>query len=200
MRYLFLSPHQDDVELTCGATIAGLKGHDVHIAVFSDCGLDRAEIINAHHALGVTGHYYDFERRIFPEWRQEILDEIIKLRDKIRPDVVFIPDMSDIHQDHQVIALEGLRAFKLGADVISYAHPHNQIGGNCNYFVSILEEELQKKIKVLSYYRSQAGRFYFDPEAVRAVARFYGVQCGRKYAEAFKIIRKYEGKYYHPDG
>jgi len=191
MTYLFLSPHPDDVELTCGGTISKLKS-DVHIAVFSDCDLPDGEVSRAHDVLNVISHYFYFDRRTFPDQRQGILDALIDLRDRLTPDVVFIPDMSDVHQDHQVIAMEGLRAFKMSSDIISYSHPHNQINGYCNYFVSLTDEDLENKIKALDQYKSQVDRFYFNPEAVRGVARYYGVQCQTKYAEAFKIIRKHE--------
>lgn len=192
MIYLFLDPHPDDVELTCGGTISKLKGNEIHIAVLSDCDLPEGEISNSHDILGVTTHYAYFNRRHFSEQRQEILDYLIALGEKIKPDVVFIPDLSDIHQDHQVIAWEGIRAFKLSADIISYIHPHNQLTADYNYFVKLTEEDIDKKIEALSHYKSQLDRFYFNLESIKGIARYYGVQCGAEFAEAFKIIRKYE--------
>ena len=197
MKYLFLSPHPDDVELTCGGTIARLteEGHDVSVAIFSDCDIEGiiSEASNALSVLNVgTIHYFYFSRRMFDSSRQLILDTLIDLREKINPDVVFVPDQTDIHQDHQVIGWEGLRAFKMSADVISYMHPHNQIEGKCNYFVSLTQDEVDLKLKALTCYRSQEHRFYFKPKAVEGVLRYYGVQVGKEYAEAFKIIRKHE--------
>jgi LmbE family N-acetylglucosaminyl deacetylase len=191
MIYLFLDPHPDDVELCCGATICKLKGNEIHIAILSDCDLPEDEISGSHDVLGVTTHYRYFTNRRFSEQRQEILDCLIELNDKIKPDVVFIPDLSDIHQDHQVIGWEALRAFKLSADIISYAHPHNQLTGDHNYFVKVNQEQVNEKIKALSKYRSQLGRFYFKRETIEGTMRYYGVKCGAEYAEAFKIIKKY---------
>lgn len=192
MTYLFLDPHPDDVELCAGATICKLKGNEIHIAILSDCDLPEHEISNSHDMLGVTTHYRYFTRRKFSEQRQEILDCLIALNEEIKPDVVFIPDLSDIHQDHQVIGWEALRAFKLSADIISYAHPHNQLTGDYNYFVKVTREQVDEKIKALRCYESQQDRFYFQPEAIEGVMRYYGVKCGAEFAEAFKIIRKYD--------
>lgn len=192
MIYLFLAPHPDDVELTCGATICKLKGNEIHLVIMSDCELPEHEISNSHDILSVTTHYKYFTRRRFAEQRQEILDCLIDLDEKINPDVVFIPDLSDIHQDHQVIGWEALRAFKLSADIISYAHPHNQLTGDHNYFVEVNQEQVDEKIKALQCYESQSDRYYFQPEAIKSIMRYYGVKCNSEYAEAFKIIRKYE--------
>jgi N-acetylglucosamine malate deacetylase 1 len=191
MKYLFLSPHPDDVELNCAGTISKLAGNEIHIAVFSDCGIDQSETSQAHKSLGVTTHYFYFERRTFNKYRQEILDVLIQLNREINPDVVFMTDQSDVHQDHQVIANEGLRAFR-GAELITYIHPYNQTKMEHTYFVKLNEEEVMNKVRVLSRYRSQLGRLYFKLEAIKGIARYYGVQCESDYAEAFKIIRKYD--------
>jgi LmbE family N-acetylglucosaminyl deacetylase len=191
MKYLFLSPHPDDVELTCGATIARLKddGHQVHVTVYSNCDLDVTEIARAHGALKVITHFDLFPRRHFDEHRQKILDKMISLRDHLHPDVVFIPDLSDVHQDHQVISREGLRAFKTSSDVITYAHSHNQIESLHNYFVVVNNSHVGRKLRALEQYHSQAGRAYFNTELLLGVMRYYGTKCNSEYAEAFRIMK-----------
>jgi len=49
---------------------------------------------------------------LFPENRQKILEDLIKIKKEIKPDLIFVPSFNDIHQDHQVLTQEGLRAFK----------------------------------------------------------------------------------------
>ena len=124
---LILAPHTDDGELGCGGTIAKFieEGKNVFCAAFSiaeDSVPDgfskdalKYEFINAMKLLGLPEEnlfIYGFRVRHFPQYRQEILEEIIKLRKKISPTLVLIPSPNDIHQDHQVIASEGLRSFK----------------------------------------------------------------------------------------
>src|SRR4029450_5474931 len=55
---------------------------------------------------------HDFDVRTFPQRRQDILELLVALWDEWKPDVVFQPSHHDVHQDHQTIAQEGLRAFK----------------------------------------------------------------------------------------
>ena len=59
---------------------------------------------------GLTVH--DLDVRTFPERRQDILEILVALWEGARAGVVFQPSHHDVHQDHQTIAQEGLRAFK----------------------------------------------------------------------------------------
>src|SRR5256885_1954892 len=51
---------------------------------------------------------HDFDVRTFPTRRQDILELLIALWEEWRPDAVFQPSLHDVHQDHQVVAAEGL--------------------------------------------------------------------------------------------
>lgn len=191
MKYLFLSPHPDDVELACGATIAKIisENSQASIAVFSDCEIDLEEMNRSHEILGVETYYYNLPRRNFDKHRQNILDILINLRKQLDPDVIFIPDQSDIHQDHQVIGMEALRAFKLSPSVLAYAHPHNQMDSAFNYYEVVDKDHLDRKLGALSKFVSQKGRYYFNPDSIVSVMKYYGLQVGCEFAEAFKIIR-----------
>ena len=67
---------------------------------------------------------HDFDVRTFPDRRQEILELLIALWNDWQPDVVFQPSLHDVHQDHQTIAAEGLRAFKR-TTILGYEIPWN---------------------------------------------------------------------------
>ena len=70
--------------------------------------------------------------------RADILEEIVKLRNKINPTLVLIPSPNDIHQDHQVIAAEGLRVFKK-ISVLGYELPWNNLNFTTQCFNTINE-------------------------------------------------------------
>ena len=147
-KILVLAPHTDDGELGCGGTIAKFiaEGRKVYYAAFSLCskslqqGLPAdtlaIECKKATSVLGIPADHvtlFDFEVRIFPKHRQEILEELVTLNKKINPDLVFIPAAADIHQDHGVIHTEALRAFKNSFEYIfrsAIAIP----GRHCNYY------------------------------------------------------------------
>ena len=131
---------------------------------------------------------YDFRVRHFPAHRQELLEELVALRRAIDPEIVLVPAMSDMHQDHQVVAREGLRAFK-HTTILGYELPMNTISFQHSCFVRLEERHLQVKIRHAAAYESQAFRPYLNPEFIRSLALVRGVQIGAPAAEALEVIR-----------
>lgn len=202
-RALILAPHTDDGEFGCGGTIAKMieEGTEVFLVAFSSCeksvpkefpsNILVDELKKATAVLGIPPEnliLLNYEVRIFPELRQEILQEIIDLRNKINPDVVFMPSLDDVHQDHLTIAQEGLRAFKF-CTVLTYEMPWNNLHFTTSSFVILGERHIQKKVLALKEYKSQAHRPYSNEEFIRSLARTRGVQINTKYAETFNILR-----------
>jgi LmbE family N-acetylglucosaminyl deacetylase len=202
-RVLVLAPHTDDAELGCGGTIAKLLelGNEVHCAAFSACQQSvRAEfpsdilireVKEASAILGIPHgnlHLYDFDVRTFNFRRQDILDTILELKKKINPQVVFIPSVNDVHQDHYTIAQEGLRAFKLCV-LLSYELPWNNLTFQTSGFVLLENKHVEIKIAALRAYKSQAHRPYMTEEYIRGWANMRGVQIQEKYAECFEVVR-----------
>lgn len=202
-RVLVLAPHTDDGEFGCGGTIAKLidEGHEVFYAAFSACqqsvlpqfpsDILITEVKAATKVLGVKPEnllLFDYDVRTFGYHRQEILDDLIKMRAEIKPDLIFMPDLEDIHQDHATIATEGLRAFKFSS-ILSYELPWNNLTFTTSSFIHLSEENVKAKVKALGEYQSQAHRPYSDEDFLRSLARTRGVQIGTKYAEAFKVVR-----------
>lgn len=202
-RVVVLAPHTDDGELGCGATIARLIEHeaDVHYVAFSNCedslpeGFAKnaleIELLNATSELGLSAVNVVCEKfrvRRFAETRQEILQTIINHKNRINPDLVLMPTMQDIHQDHGVIAAEGLRAFK-DRTILSYELPWNNLTFSTTAFVKLEARHVDRKVAALKRYQSQSGRRYMSDEVVRSIARTRGVQIGCEYAEAFEVMR-----------
>jgi len=202
-KVLVLAPHTDDGEFGCGGTIAKLidEGHDVYYAAFSACqqsvlpqfpsDILITEVKEATKILGVKPEnliLFDYDVRTFGYHRQAILDDLIKLRADINPDLIFIPTLTDVHQDHHTIAVEGMRAFKFKS-IMSYELPWNNFTFSTSSFVHLDEKYIQTKVNALKAYQSQAHRPYSDEDFIRSVARTRGVQVGIRYAEAFEMVR-----------
>jgi len=200
---LILAPHTDDGELGCGGTIAKFveDGKNVFCAAFSIAedsvpeGFQkdalRYEFTNAMSLLGLPEKnlfIYRFKVRHFPQFRQDILEEIIRLRNKINPTLVLIPSPNDIHQDHQVIAAEGLRAFKK-ISVLGYELPWNNIAFETRSFVKLEKRHVEKKIKALACYKTQKHRTYLDENFIWSLVKVRGTQFENEFAEAFEVLR-----------
>ena len=203
MRILILAPHTDDGEFGCGGTIAKLieNRNEVHYIAFSSCELSVPdgfpkdvlikEVTQATRILGIPGpnlQVLHFPVRSFDKFRQEILEEIVKLQRTLNPDLVFLPSMNDLHQDHQIIANEGIRAFKK-TSVFAYEMPWNNISFSTQAFIHLEEKHLQKKMEALSMYKSQLHRPYASEAFVKGLAVTRGTAAGVQYAEAFEVVR-----------
>lgn len=202
-RVLVLAPHTDDGEFGCGGTIVKFieEGAEVFYAAFSACELSvpshlprnilEVEVKNAIQVLGIKSanlKLFRYGVRTFETFRQKILDDLISLRKEIGPNLILMPSPHDIHQDHNTIALEGVRAFKQ-VSILGYELPWNNLAFNTQSFIFLKEEHLKKKIEALKCYNSQAGRIYANELFIRSLAITRGTQIGVEFAEAFEVIR-----------
>lgn len=202
-RILILAPHTDDGEFGCGGTISKLieQGNDVYYAAFSACQLSVSpefpadilirEVKEATVVLGIKPQnliLFDYDVRTFNYKRQEILEDIIKIRNDIKPDIVYMPSVSDIHQDHYTIAFEGIRAFKFST-ILCYEMPWNNFSFHTTAFQILKEHHLEVKLTALSKYKSQANKPYANVEFIKSLAHTRGIQVGAKFAEVFEVIR-----------
>ena len=99
-----------------------------------------------------------------------------------------MPSLKDLHQDHETVAKEGLRAFK-NISILGYELLWNNLSFNTTCFVRLTEENVDAKYRALNEYRSQNFRDYMSREFIFAHAKTRGVQSGNSYAEAFEVIR-----------
>ncbi len=198
---LILAPHIDDAEFGCGGMIHRLvsAGCEVHYLAFSDCrasipdGYDadilRQELAKAKEVLGISSAtVLDFEVRRFTDYRQEILQAMVDFGRSKMPDLVLTPSREDIHQDHQVVCMECIRAFK-HTTIMGYELPWNCLKLSSEVLVTLTEENLKKKIEAIQCYLSQSHRPYYNEEYIRSLAHTVGLRIGKQWAEAFEVIR-----------
>ena len=202
-RALVLAPHTDDGEFGCGGAMARLveEGAEVRYVAFSIATRSlpdgfapdtlAREVREATTELGIPADnltVHDFDVRTFPEHRQEILELLIQLWNEWEPDVVFQPSLHDIHQDHQTIAAEGLRAFKR-TTILGYEIPWNNLDFAYQAYVALEQRHVERKQAALAKYASQQHRRYANAEYVWNLARTHGINVNREYAEVFQVYR-----------
>src|SRR5260221_3254954 len=202
-KILILAPHTDDGELGCGGSIAKFctEGKQVYYVAFSLCSKSLPQDVppdtlakeckKAVSILGIGAEnvtLFDYEVRNFPAKRQELLEALVKLNKIIVPDLIFIPSATDMHQDHEVIHAEALRAFK-NTSLLGYELPWNQIQFSSDFFIKLSVENINQKTEALKAYKSQSHRNYMQNDFIISLAKVRGVQCNAKYAEAFEVYR-----------
>ena len=197
-KVLFLGAHPDDIELGCGGLLAHISGKsDVFCATLSDNqeNPDLKTIVGEHYRsmelLGVPRDKIllgQFETRNFPRDRQEILEFLYSLNRDHKPDIVFAHTQADIHQDHAVVTMEALRAFR-GTTVLGYDVLRSSYGFFPHFLVEISGEDVERKVRALAEYTIYSDKYYFDPEIIRATSIRHGALAEREFAEGFDILR-----------
>lgn len=202
-RALVLAPHTDDGEFGAGGTINRLvrAGVTIRYIGFSGCeesvpkgypaDILRREVLEATSCLGIPNNnvsVLNYRVRRFNESRQDILEDMVRTRRDYAPDLVLLPSLNDIHQDHNVIAQEGCRAFKT-ATMLCYELPWNNFGVKSNAYIRLDEVALKAKLDAIRAYKSQAQRPYSQAETLTAWARTRGLEGGIDFAEAMEVLR-----------
>ena len=202
-RILILSPHIDDGEIAMGGTIARLieDGNEVFYLSFSFSDVSLPEGFNiddiknessrARAVLGIKKDNFfaeNYQTRHFASCRQAILEDMVAYGKKILPEVVFSPSSTDIHQDHEVIYKEALRAFRYGT-LLGFEHIKNNLSWENRLFISLTEEHVRKKLEAINCFESQMVKGTLDLESLRGLAKMRGAQVRIHLAESFEVIR-----------
>ncbi len=197
-RVLFLGAHPDDIEIGCGALIHNIVNKtEILCVTLSDNqkNPDLIKVKNEHlssmKVLGVPEDkivFGPFVTRVFPDARQEILEYFLKLRKKFKPDLIFTHSKQDVHQDHNTMTDEALRAFR-GITVLGFDVVRSSYGFFPHFLVEVTEEDVNKKIEALSQYDTYKDRYYFNAELTRSIMVRHGALAESSFAEGFDILR-----------
>ena len=197
-RVLFLGAHPDDIELGCGAIIHHIAFiSQVRCVTLSDNQKNPSlkNVVDEHYKsmeiLGVIREnavFGQFTTRIFPDARQEILEYFLNLREEFQPDIIFVHSRQDVHQDHNTMTEESLRAFR-GITVLGFDVVRSSYGFFPHFLAEVSEEDVNAKIKALSQYETYRDKYYFNSELTRSISIRHGALAEIPFAEGFDILR-----------
>ena len=200
---LILSTHTDDFEIGMGATARRLicMGCNVHLAVFCQAveslpeGFSKSTLFEeqekASAAIGLAREnvtIFDIPVRRFPEHRQLVLESMIELRSLISPTVIFGPSTSDIHQDHQVVSCEMVRAFKKST-VLGYQLPWNDLCAHRDCVIQVSKDDVESKLQAVFCYESQSHRSYMSKRYILGDLAVNGSLVDVEFAEVYQLLR-----------
>jgi N-acetylglucosamine malate deacetylase 1 len=195
---LFLGAHPDDIEIGCGALIHHIaKKAEILCVTLSDNQKNpdlqkvKGEHLQSMQVLGVPEEkvvFGNFTTRVFQQSRQDILEYFLKLRKDFKPDLIFTHSKQDVHQDHNTMTDEALRAFR-GITVLGFDVVRSSYGFFPHFLVEITEEDVNKKIEALSKYQTYKDRYYFNSELTRSIMVRHGALAEVPFAEGFDILR-----------
>ena len=218
-RVLVVAPHPDDEILGCGGTLMRLHQQGAEVAWLIVTGISeehgwtaervqqRDEEIDAGgQADGIFRGLQPYSSPLHALTRspmQELINQFSAVFKSFEPEQLFLPNRSDAHTDHRVVydaAAACTKWFRYPSirRVLAYetlSETGFSIGAESvfdpNYFVDITGF-LERKLQVMSVYRSELGTFPFprSVEAIRALAAVRGAASGFVAAEAFQLLRE----------
>ncbi len=209
MKILAIGAHLDDIEIACGGTLAKAveSGHEVKVLIMSKSGYTNKEGttqrsddvavkegMNALHTLGIIDiEILDFPTKDIP-FQSDVVNAIDVRMSAFNPDIIFTHHPFDTHQAHEGVAKSTIAAARRKNTVFFY-EPITPSGRSYMPFKPHLyvdiESTLDKKIASLKCHTSEYNKFGAEDwiEGVRSRCGFRGYEIGKKFAEAFEILR-----------
>lgn len=200
---LVIAPHPDDEVIGCGAVLMQALVDQATVVTLSPRDASRtSEFLSSCHYLGVRPVVIEPDANADPLGRHPIdsslLDQLEQVMNDASPATVLVPSAHATHQDHRWLASISQALLRPGDSrrsgpriVAAYEHP-GDVGFRPTLFVPVPEHAVAAKIATLrGHYPSQ---YLQHPstrslEAMTALARLRGAQCGHDCAEAFELIR-----------
>ncbi len=209
MKILAVGAHLDDIEIAVGGTLAKAieNGHEVKTLIMSKSGYTNkdgevqrsdddavAEGTKALQTLGVTDiEILDFPTKDIP-FESDVVTAIDCCISDYGPDIIFTHHPFDTHQAHVGVSNATIAAARRKNTVFFY-EPISPSGRSYVAFRPQLYVEISstidKKIASLREHKTEYNKFGKEDwiEGVHARCGFRGYEIGKKYAEAFEILR-----------
>lgn len=220
MNIAIISPHPDDETLGAGGTILKWmdEGHKVYWINVTDMinpKKFREESMRKRKVqIQNIEKFYSFEQTYhlgLPSTELEQIDSsdaidlFAEIFNKIKPEMVILPDFNDVHSDHKKVfdwCLACTKVFRfpyvkkiMTMEIVSetdFGRPETPY--TPNYFVDITNY-LEKKIEAMKLYDTEIAEppFPRSEEHIRALATVRGATAGVRFAESFRLIKWIEG-------
>lgn len=222
-RILVIAPHNDDETLGVGGTMAKAVANGDDVFVLTCTSIEdghpvmkpnkaeiRAETLAAMEILGVKPEnvlFRDLPNVLVPDIPVHDVNKVVYDAVKeVRPDILYIPFLYDLHKDHRDITYAAQVAARTVTDfgrnikevymyeTLSETHWNIETaeGGFLPNVYNNITGFLEKKLQAVQAYKSQ---LFLSPnarsvEALRALSIFRGSIVNMPEAEAFMLVRK----------
>jgi LmbE family N-acetylglucosaminyl deacetylase len=223
-KILVVVAHPDDEVLGCGGTIAKYanegniiyclflgKGKASRFSNKNSLKIKKEQTVltkeakKAAEILGITQVFFEN----FPDQRYDtvpiltIIKAIRRIKEKIKPNIIFTHHFGDLNRDHRITfqaTLTVCRPLKKETvkKIYSFEVPSSTEWGGPerkNYFVPNVfvdvSDTFNRKINALKSYKSEIRKFPHPRslKGVKILAQKRGMEVGLNYAEAFELIR-----------
>ena len=175
-------------------------------------GFTKKEVRNRKNQIDAAARSYNFNgvyklgistKKVDLLPKGDVINKISEIFHKVKPNMIYLPFMNDVHSDHRIIfelAFSCTKVFRypfikktLMMETISETEFAPSLKGTVftpNHFVDITNF-LDKKIKLLKVFNNEIKKppFPRSIENIKSLATLRGSMAGCKYAESFMILK-----------
>ena len=221
-KILIVSPHPDDEVLGCaGSILEHKKNKDkvfwlIMTGISESNGWSKSQISKRNSEIKRIYNFFKFDNFYNLNYPTtlldtinsvDVIDNIKKIMNLIKPNVIYLPFINDPHSDHRITTESFNSCIKpfrhhyiekvLMYETLSETNLNflSKRKFNPNYFIDI-SRNIKKKINAMKIYKSEFGAHPFprSEESIYSLAKIRGSQMNIKFAEAFELV--YEIKKY----
>lgn len=220
-KILIIAAHPDDEVLGCFGTVARLiqEGNEAYTLILGEGKTSRDderivenkrdeitvlnnEIQSANNLIGVKKVFVES----FPDNRfdsvdlLDIIKVISKVKNEVRPDIIFTHYEHDLNIDHQITYRAVITATRPMEDecvkeiysfeILSSTEWNYPLSFSPDTFFDI-SDTLDKKVKAMKEYESELCEYPHPRslEGIKLSAKYQGMRVGKRFVESFKSIR-----------
>lgn len=221
-KILIVAAHPDDEVLGCFGTVARLieEEYEAYTLILGEGKTSRdknrsvenkqgeievlnSEIKRANDVIGIKKVFVES----FPDNRFDSVDlldivkVISKVKDEIKPDIIFTHFENDLNIDHRITYQAVLTATRpMEDECVKEIYSFEILSSTeWNYPLSFspdtyfdISDTMNLKIEAMKEYKSELCQ-YPHPRSLEGIelnAKYQGMRIGKKYVEAFKIVRQ----------
>ncbi len=220
-KILIVAAHPDDEVLGCFGTVSKLikEGYEAYTLILGEGKTSRLdtrkieenkeqlEILNdeikkANDIIGIKKCFvYDFpDNRFDSVDLLDIIKVISKIKEEIKPDIIFTHYENDLNIDHKITYQAVITATRplenesvkeiYSFEILSSTEWQYPISFSPDVFFDI-QDTIELKLNAMQCYKSELC-LYPHPRSVEGIelnAKYNGMRVGKNYVEAFKSVR-----------
>lgn len=216
-KVLVIAVHPDDETVGCGGSLLRHKliGDAIYWLIVTsrlpDNEYSEKRWLDRQKEIEFVSEKYGFDKIFKLDLPTTKLDEIPMLRiitgisnvlQEIRPEIIYVPNRSDVHSDHRITFQAAISCSKnfrspfieklLMMETLSeteFAPATIENAFIPNVFIDITGF-IDKKIDIMNVYKSEimSGNMPRSINAIKALAAYRGSRIGVNYAESFQMI------------
>jgi len=220
-KILIIVAHPDDEVLGCFGTVARLikEGYEAYTLILGEGKTSRdeqrivenkkneleilnSEIKKANNIIGIKKVFVES----FPDNRfdsvdlLDIIKVISKVKDEVRPDIIFTHYEHDLNIDHQITYKAVITATRpmenecvkeiYSFEILSSTEWNYPLSFNPDIYFDI-SDTINLKVNAMKEYKSELCEYPHPRslEGIKLNSKYQGIRVGKKYVEAFKSVR-----------